>query len=661
MSRDGGRDLADAIRYHGDGNIGRAVKLYRRVIDKSPGHFVAYHHLSIIEAAAANFTSAESLNRKALELRPNDPDVWLVRGNILGELGHFEQAVVAFTTALTLNPTLLNALLGLGLVSSKLNRPEAAAAAYERAIALNPGLSRAWLGLADVCKAVGQGDDALHAYDRALALEPGLAEARFGRGRLFHSAKKYQQAIVDFEAARQLQPRLPELRGICLDARLHLCDWKQFDRYSAELCTPVAKDEIQSPPYCLLSVPSSGAVVLQQTRAWAARNFPSLAGIRPDRPGRSSDRINVAYLSPDFREHPVAALAVGLFEAHDRTRFRFSGISIGPNDGSGMRKRIEGALDAFEDWQGLGDDDIAERIRSGNTDILVDMTGYTGGARTGILARRPAPIQVSYLGYPATMGVDYVDYIIADATVLPPACWPDYTEKVVSLPDSFLVADGAAVSDRAFTRTELGLPPDGFVFCCFNNAFKIIPPIFDVWMRILAAVPDSILWLRIDNPTAIANLQAEASARGVAAERLVFAGRKPDIADHLARHKCADLFLDTLPYNAHATAIDALRADLPVLTCLGDTFPGRVGASLLNASRMPELVTNSLAEYERRAVEIGSDPARARELRRKLSESRPEAPLFDTARFARNLESAYVSMYERHRRGLAPDHFSVER
>ncbi len=437
-SRGGGRDLADAIRHHGEGNIGRAAKLYRRVTSKSPGHFVAYHHLSIIEAAAANFTSAESLNQKALELRPNDPDVWLVRGNILGELGRFEQAAVAFTTALTLNPTLLNALLGLGFVCSKLNRPEAAAAAYERAIALNPGLSRAWLGLADVCKAVGRGDDALHAYDRALALEPGLAEARFGRGRLFHSARKYEQAIVDFEAARKLQPRLPELRGICLDARLQLCDWGQFDRYSAELCTPAAKDDVRSPPYCLLSVPSSGAVVLQQTKEWAARNFPSLPGVPQDRPRPSSDRINVAYLSPDFREHPVATLAVGLFEAHDRSRFRFTGISIGPNDGSGMRKRIEGALDAFEDWQGLGDDDIAERIRSGNTDILVDLTGYTGGARTGILARRPAPIQVSYLGYPATMGVDYVDYIVADATVLPPVCWPDYTEKVCRYPTASL-------------------------------------------------------------------------------------------------------------------------------------------------------------------------------------------------------------------------------
>lgn len=661
MSRGGIRDIEDAIRHHAEGNIGRAVKLYRRAIDKSPGHFLAYHHLSIIEATAANFASAESLNQRALELRPNDPDVWLVRGNVLGELLRFEEAVAAFTTALAFNPTLLNALLGLGLVCGKLNRPEASLSAYQRAIALNPGLARAWLGRADVCKAVGRGDDALSAYDRASVLEPSLAEARFGRGQLFYSAGKYEQAIPDFEAARALQPQFPELRGICLDARLHLCDWAEFDRYCAELRTPGSKNDIQSPPYCLLSVPASGAVVLQQTRQWAARNFASLPGTRRHEASASSDRINVAYLSSDFREHPVSALAVGLFETHDRSRFRVTGISIGPNDSSGMRKRIEAAFGEFEDWQGLGDDEIAERIRARSTDILVDLTGYTGGARTGILARRPAPIQVSYLGYPATMGVDYVDYIIGDATVLPPASWPHYAEKVVSLPDSFLVVDGTArVSDRVLTRAELNLPPSGFVFCCFNNAFKITPHVFDVWMRILAAVPDSILWLRVDNPTAIANLKAEACARGVAAERLVFAGRMPDVADHLARHRCADLFLDTLPYNAHATAVDALRADLPVLTCLGDTFQGRVGASLLNAIRMPELVTNSLAEYEARAVEIGSDPEKARELRRKLSESRPEAPLFNTVLFARNIESAYESMHERHRRGLAPDHFSVD-
>lgn len=662
MPRGNSRDLAEAIRHHSEGRIDRAARLYRRAIDKSPGQFLAYHHLSIIEAAAAKFSSAESLNQKALELRPNEPDAWLVRGNVLGELFRFEEAVVAFATALSLNPALVNALLGLGFVCSRLNRPGEAVAAYDRAIALEPGLARAWLGRADVGKAVGRRDDALSAYARALGLDPSLAEARFGRGQLFYSLGKYEQAIADFEAALTLRPQLPELRGICLDARLHVCDWAEFDRHCAECRTPPAGDGVASPPYCLLSMPLPGAVVLEQTRRWAARNFPPLPAARRPAPSGSSDRINLAYLSADFRVHPVSALAVGLFEAHDRSRFHVTGISIGPNDGSDLRKRIEAAFDEFADWQDLGDDEILDQIRARDIDILVDLTGYTGGARTGILARRPAPIQVSYLGYPATMGVDYMDYIIGDATVLPRDSWPHYTEKVVWLPDSFLVVDGAArMPDRVFTRTELGLPPSGFVFCCFNNAFKIIPFVFDAWMRILAAVPDSVLWLGIDNPTAIANLKAEASARGIMAERLVFAGRMPDVGDHLARLRCADLFLDTLPYNAHATAVDALRADLPVLTCLGDTFPGRVGASLLNAMRMPELIANDIADYERRAIEIGADPSKARELRRKLNESRREAALLDTARFARNVESAYVTMHERLCRGLAPDHFSVDR
>lgn len=662
MSRDGSRDLADAIRHHRDGNIGRAVKLYRRAIGKSAGHFLAYHHLSIIEAQAANFVSAESLNHEALGLKPDNPDVWLVRGNVLGELLRYEEAATAFTTALSFDPNLLNALLGLGVVCSKLNRAEEALAAYDRAIAQNPGLAGAWLGRADVCKSIGRQDEALNAYDRALAHEPGLAEARFGRGHLFYSAKKYQPAIADFEAALALQPRLPELRGICLQAKMHLCDWVEFDRYCAELSAPAGENDLPSPPYCLLSVLSSGEIQLQQTRRWAARHFAPLHGAERRQPIAPSDRIKVAYLSADFREHPVSDLALGLFEAHDRSRFHVTGISIGPNDRSDMRKRIEAAFDEFKDWQGLADDEIAGEIRARNIDILVDLTGYTGGARTGILAKRPAPLQVSYLGYPATMGVDYVDYIIGDATVLPPASWPHYAEKVVSLPDSFLAVGGAArVSDRAFARTELGLPPNGFVFCCFNNAFKITPHVFDVWMRILAAVPDSILWLRIDDPTAIANLKAEAQARGVDAERLVFAGRIADASDHVARQKCADLFLDTLPYNAHATAVDALRADLPILTCLGNTFPGRVGASLLTTLRMPELIAGDLAEYERRAIEIGSNPEKARELRHKLAENRQQAALFDAAHFARKMERAYVAMHARHRLGLAPDHFSVDR
>jgi len=661
MSRSGNRDLADAIRHHRDGNIGRAVKLYRRAIDKSAGHFLAYHHLSIIEARAANFTSAESLNQEALKLRADDPDVWLVRGNVLGELLRYEEAVAAFNAALAFNPNLLNALLGLGAVCGKLNRVDEALSAYDRATALNPALAGAWLGRAGVCRAAGRHDEALNAYNRALVLEPSLAEARFGRGHLFYAARKYEPAIADFAAALALQPRLPELRGIYLDAKLQLCDWTEFDRESAELCAEAGADDLPSPPYCLLSVLSLSEIQLNYTRRWAARNFAPLQGGQQPKPRVPTGRINVGYLSADFREHPVSDLALGLFEAHDRSCFRVTGISIGPNDRSDMRKRIEAAFEEFEDWQDLGDREVASEIRARNIDILVDLTGYTGGARTGIMARRPAPLQVSYLGYPATMGVDYMDYIIGDATVLPPASWPYYSEKVVSLPNSFLVAGGTArVSDRVFTRTELGLPATGFVFCCFNNAFKITPHVFDVWMRILAAVPGSVLWLRIENPTAITNLKAEASARGVDAERLVFAGRMTDASDHIARQRQADLFLDTLPYNAHATAIDALRADLPILTCLGETFPGRVGASLLNALRMPELITGSLAEYETRAVAIGSDPEEARDLRRRLADSRLQAPLFNTDAAVRNIESAYLAMHERQRCGLAPDHFSVD-
>ena len=371
------------------------------------------------------------------------------------------------------------------------------------------------------------------------------------------------------------------------------------------------------------------------------------------------DKIRIAYLSTDFRAHAVAFLIVGIFEHHDKDRFETIAISFSRDDKSETRTRIETAFDRFIDVQEMSDSEVAALMREMEIDIAIDLNGYTGDSRTAILAHRPAPVQVNYLGYPGTMGAPYIDYIIADRMVIPEAQQNHYSEKIVYLPDAYQANDRKRrVADRTPTRSEAGLPERGFVFASFNNTYKIGPEVFDVWMRLLRSIEGSVLWLLEDNAIAGANVKREAQARGVAPERLVFAPRnKPD--EHLARHRLADLFLDTLPYNAHTTASDALWMGLPLVTCPGNTFPGRVAASLLNAIGMPQLVTASLAEYEALARKLAGDPAALAAIKAKLAVNRDTHPMFDTARFAGYLESAYVTMWERQQRGDVPASFLV--
>ena len=371
------------------------------------------------------------------------------------------------------------------------------------------------------------------------------------------------------------------------------------------------------------------------------------------------DRIRIGYFSADFRNHPVGRLAVGLLEAHDKSHFTTLALSSGPDDGSELRRRTKSAVDDFVDVRNRSDADVAALIRRREIDIVVDLTGFTLAGRFGVLARRAAPIQVNFLGYPATMGADWIDYIIADRTIIPAEHFQFYGERVVWLPDTYQANDDkSGIAERVPTRAECCLPETGFVFCCFNNTFKINPQIFDVWMRLLAATANSVLWLLGTNPIAERNLRREAERRGIAAERLIFAPRLA-VADHLARHRRADLFLDTLPYNAPTTASDALWAGLPLVTCQGDTFAGRVAASLLNAIGLPELITASLEEYEALALKLARDPALLGAMKEKLRRNRDTYPLFDTARFARHIESAYETMWQAHQDGRAPAAFAV--
>jgi predicted O-linked N-acetylglucosamine transferase (SPINDLY family) len=372
------------------------------------------------------------------------------------------------------------------------------------------------------------------------------------------------------------------------------------------------------------------------------------------------DRIRIAYLSTDFRTHAVASLIVGCFEHHDRRGFETIGVSLQPGDSSELRKRLEAAFDRFIDAREMSDGAVAQILRRLEVDIAVDLNGYTGQIRTGILARRPAPLQVGYLGFAGTMDAPFMDYVLADRIVLPEENQRHYSEKIAYLPHTYMPIDNERrIAESTPTRAEAGLPQRGFVFACLSYAHKIAPEMFAVWMRLLRSVDGSVLWLRSANATAAGNLRREARNRGVSPDRLIFAPPVPREDDYLARLRLADLFLDTLPYNAHATACDALWAGLPLVTCAGRSFHSRVAASLLHAAGLPELVTSSLEGYEETARALATEPVRLAAVRSKLLRHRDTSPLFDTARMARDLEAAYAAMWQRHQSGEPPASFDV--
>jgi predicted O-linked N-acetylglucosamine transferase (SPINDLY family) len=474
------------------------------------------------------------------------------------------------------------------------------------------------------------------------------------------------QALQQFEQAAEVLTKLVAIapdyqyaRGRLLECRLHCADWANFDADAGALVQVVEAGEKAIAPFAFLAVSDAAPTQLRCARIFAADKFPPAPASlwRGDR--YAHERIRVAYVSADFRDHPLAHLMAGVFEQHDRARFETIAVSLGREDGSSVRRRLRSAFDRFIDAEDRADRDIALLLRSLEVDIAVDLMGFTAGSRTGVLAWRPAPVQVNYLGFPATMGADYIDYIIGDRCLIPEALRPSYAEAVVWLPDCFQANSGARDMAPPRTRRELRLPDDGVVFCSFNTTYKIVPRIFDSWMRILAAIPGSVLWLLGGTESVCRNLRREASQRGIDPARLVFAQRLP-YAEHLARYVQADLFLDTLPFNGGATTSDALWTGLPVLTCSGEAFASRMAGSLLHVVGAGDCIARSLDEYERLAIDLANHPERLQELRRRLARNRRESPLYDSARFCRHLEAAYSVMRDRQRAGESPRGFAVE-
>ena len=527
-----------------------------------------------------------------------------------------------------------------------------------QAIQLNPYSADALFLRSYALKQLDRDEEALACLDRVLVLNPVLAEALLNRAALLIRMGRNTASVADYERLLALNPDYPFARGNLFFGRLQDCDWRGFESERAALLQGLnASKKIIAPFHAktLSLSPEQERKCAQIFLAGEKAPPPLWRGER-----YAHNRIKIAYLSCDFRPHPVAHAIAGVFERHDKSRFETIGVSFGPGVESEERGRIAHAVEHFFDMRQASDAEAANLLRRMEVDIAVDMMGFTDGCRPGILAQRPVPVQVNYLGYPGTMGADHMDYLIADATIVPEDEYRHYAEKIVSLPDTFMPADPTRkIADHPITRSQEGLPDGAFVFCCFNASYKISPQIFDIWMRLLARVEASVLWLGRTGSVARANLKREAEARGIAGGRLVFAEYRESQADHLARLRLADLFLDTLPYNAHATASDALLTGLPVLTCRGTGFAGRVGASLLQAIGLPELIAASVEDYEALALELARNPQKLLAVKAKIARNRPTFPLFDTARFTKNLEAAYSVMVDRQRGGLPPAAFKV--
>ena len=670
-----------------------AVADCQQVLEQQPESAAAWNDLGNALSALQRHAQALDAFERALVIRPEFPEALNGCGAALSVQERHEEALARYDSALALKPDYVAALNNRAGVLARIGRREKALAGYDRAIALAPGSADLHYNRGSVLAALGRHHEALAGYDRALALRPGFAEAHNNRAGVLATLKRHQeavasctralqikptltealknrggalsflgrheQAIDDLERALELDSDLPFARGTLFHSKMHCCDWRNYDANAARIVAGVRANERVVEPFAFLGVSDCPADQLRCSRIWVRDQCPSSALPVPTGSWPAHRRIRVAYVASDLREHAVGYLIAGLLERHDRGRFEIVGVSLGVDDGSAMRSRLEKAFDRFVDVRAKSDQQVAQLLRDMEIDIAVDCNGFTTGARPAIFAMRPTPVQASYIGFPGTMGADYIDYLIADEVVIPRDLQGEYAENIVYLPDTYQANDSTRrIAERSPSRSDAGLPERAFVFCCFNNSYKIAPAIFDIWMRILHRVEGSVLWLIEGNASACRNLRREAAERSVSPDRIVFAPKIPS-PDHLARHQLADLFLDTLPYNAHTTASDALWAGLPVLTCLGTTFAGRVAASLLQAIGLRELIADSLAEYESLALHLAGDCVRLARLRQQLSNQRDTWPLFDTPRFCRHMEAAYTQMWERHQRSERPAGFSV--
>lgn len=606
--------LIQAIGLQNQGHDTAAADLFGKVLEMDPHNAAALYSLALIALNRGELSIALSCSERGCIAAPLFPPLRFLHGSVLQAAGRNAEALQSYDKALELQPDFVPVLINSGALLRELHRHK----------------------------------EALERFARALAIEPNHAGALANSAILLTEFKESERAIALFERLLAINPDYDYALGLLLYERLHVGQWDGFDQLREAILKGIRTGKRACKSLALMAISDEVSEQFCCTRIFAHHFAPP-----PRKPlwfgeRYAHHRIRVAYVSPDLREHPVGHLMAGVFERHDKARFETVAISLGINDGSRLRARMEAAFEHFVDVQGQGARPIAELMRELEIDVAIDLSGYTSDSRIEIFAHRPAPVQATFLGYPGTLGVPYMDYLIADRRVIPPEHQPFYSEAVMYLPDCYLPVDmSIQIAEVTPSRLECGLPETGPVLCSFSHDYKITPPLWAVWMRIMRRNPDNVLWLACRNESTQRNYRKEAAAAGIDPERLVFAGRVPRVEDHLARYRLADLFLDTWPYNAHTTAADALLAGLPVVTYMGNAFPARVAASLLHAAGLPELVVNSWEAYEDLVVSLATDATALAALKAKLAANREIAHLFDTARFTRNLEQLMLEMLDR--------------
>jgi len=611
-----------------------------------------YKELGELKGAVTMFETAVNIKSDYAEAHKN-------LGITLRDIGQLDAAAKTLKKAIEVDPGYVDAHYNLAITFNYLGQFTNAIDYYEKTIALNPNFAAAHNNLGNVLNGLGRNKYAIQSFEEAIRINPNFAEAFRNLGNSFRAIQKREEALFCFKCAKEMKSNMDFILGDILNSKMQLCLWNDLNKLLDDLKNKINNGEKVIAPFPLMPLINDPKLLRKNTEVFINQMHPKNQILPLIESYKMRKKIRIGYFSADFRIHPVTTLTAELYEVHNRDHFEIHAFSFGPDTKDEMNLRVKAGVDHFHNVRSMSHQEITILARSFEIDIAVDLAGFTADSAINVFAMSAAPIQLSYIGYLGTMAADYYDYLIADSVMIPKESQKYYAEKIVYLP-SFQVNDSKDLPPEiTLTRKEVGLPEDGFVFCCFNNTYKFTPTVFDSWARILDKVKGSVLIIFSNNDLSKLNLSKEIKLRGIKAERLIFGESIPK-PEYLARYRTADLFLDTHPYNAGTTASDALKMGIPMLTMIGQSYQARMGASIVNALNLPELITNTPEEYEALAIELATHPEKLKAIKEKLASNLSTAPLFDTKRFTKNLESAYTQMYERNQKGLEPDHIYVE-
>ena len=652
-------NLAKALNLLKKNDFINAKLIYENILAVDKKNFDALFFLAAILIKSKNYKKAKNFLEQALLIKPNYAEAYNNLGICLEKLNDLDGAIKNYNFAINNKPNFSEAYNNLGVVYQKLKNFDQAILQYKKAIDIKNQYLDALVNLANVLKEKKQFQEAIKNYDLAINLNSNFAEAYFNLATAYQDVKQFEKAVLNYEKSLILDNKIPFCKGYLLHAKMLCCDWYGLNELYEEIYEDIEKNNYSATPFGYQAICDDESSLQKCAIIYSNKRFPEIKNKFFEKKPYKNKKIRIGYLCGEFREQATSILMTEIWEKHNKNDFEIIAFDSGWDDKSPRRNRIINAFDKFLDISNLSDFDAAKLIHEERIDILINLNGFFGTGRPVVFSYKPAGVQINYLGFPGTIGSKYIDYILCDQTVIPPPSKKFYNEKIIYLPDSYQSNDTKrSISNKIFLRQELSLPNESFVFCCFNNNYKITPNMFDIWTRLLNKVNNSVLWLIEGNAEATLNLKKEFKIRNIDSSRLIFAKRMK-LEDHLARHKNADLFLDTFPYNAHTTASDSLWAGLPVLTFLGNTFPGRVAASLLRALDLPEMITYSENEYIDKAEDFAFNPKKLKLIKDKLNFNKFTKPLFNSELFCRNLENTFKIIFDKYNKGLAPEDISL--